>query len=125
VLSLALSLIFGAGQLIFGSLVARQMLRGGRWRIAGRYLLLLVSLWFVCSGVAELLVSGMEMARRLTAHPSASAFTTWRSRIDAALLVASVALFVALCLYPLVRRLAARPGAARDEAAPADSRGAP
>ena len=108
-LSLALSLLFGAGQLVIGGIVALGIARTGRWRAFGQYLLMLVALWFTCSGISELLVSGTEAVRAITMHPSAAAFAVWRSRIDAALLVVSAALAVALTLYPLVIRLRASP----------------
>lgn len=113
-LSLALSLLFGAGQLVIGGLVAWRIARSGRWRIFGQYLLMLVALWFVWSGISELLVSGMEAARDIFGHPSAAHFAAWRAPIDAALLVVSCVLAVALALYPIAIRLrAASPGAAR------------
>jgi hypothetical protein len=106
-LGLALSLLFGAGQLILGGFVALRIARTGRWRVFGQYLLMLVALWFTFSGVCELLVSGAEAARAITTHPSAAAFATWRSQIDGALLVVSVILALALALYPLALRLRA------------------
>jgi hypothetical protein len=106
---LILSLIFGAAQLTLGAVVAARLLRGGRWRVTAQFALLLISLWFVCSGLAELLVSGMEAMQRIVGHPSPVAFTLWRGRIDAGLLIATAALCVALCLFPLLRRLPSAP----------------
>ena len=77
----------------------------GLWRRAGLFVLLLIALWFVCSGLAELLVSGMEAARRLWGAPSAATFALWRGRVDAALLSATVVLLLALLVYPLLQRL--------------------
>ena len=68
-------------------------------------MLLLIALWFVCSGLAELLVSGMEASRRLWGTPGAATFALWRARADAALLWATIILALALVAYPLVQRL--------------------
>lgn len=68
-------------------------------------MLLLIALWFVCSGLAELLVSGMEAARRLWGTPDAATFALWRGRADAALLWATILLVLALLTYPLLQRL--------------------
>lgn len=68
-------------------------------------MLLLVALWFICSGLAELLVSGMEASRRLNGTPGAATFALWRSRADAALLWATIILVLALLVYPLLQRL--------------------
>jgi len=106
-MSLALSLLFGAGQLVIGGIVALRIARTGRWRAFGQYLLMLVALWFTFSGLSELLVSGTEAVRAITMHPSAAVFASWRSRIDGALLVVSACLAVALALYPLAIRLRA------------------
>ncbi len=69
------------------------------------FVLLLIALWFVCSGLAELLVSGMEAAHRLWGTPHAATFALWRGRADTALLWATILLVLALLLYPLLQRL--------------------
>ena len=106
-MSLALSLLFGVAQLGIGGAFAWHLLHGGRWRPARGYLLLLIAAWFVCSGIAELLVSGMETARRLWGAPTAASFALWRGRADLALAVASALLLLCLIAYPLLRRLPA------------------
>lgn len=68
-------------------------------------MLLLIALWFVCSGLAELLVSGMEASRLLRETPDAATFALWRGRADAALLWATILLALALVVYPLLQRL--------------------
>ncbi|MGZ3581807.1 MAG: hypothetical protein ACXWQR_07270 [Ktedonobacterales bacterium] len=68
-------------------------------------MLLLIALWFICSGLAELLVSGMEASRRLWGTPDAATFALWRGRADAALLWATIILALALIAYPLLQRL--------------------
>ncbi len=85
----------------------RHLLRGGRWRPVRGYLLLLVAAWFVCSGIAELIVSGMETWRRLWGAPSAASFALWRGRVDLALAVASSLLALCLIAYPVLRRATA------------------
>lgn len=69
------------------------------------FVLLLIALWFVCSGLAELLVSGMEASHRLWGTPSVATFALWRGRADAALLWATTLLVLALLVYPLLQRL--------------------
>lgn len=103
-LSLALSLLFGLAQLGIGSAVARHLLARDRWRPMRGFVLLLIAAWFVCSGIAELIVSGMEIWRRLWGAPSAASFALWRGRVDLALVVASALLLVALIASPLLRR---------------------
>lgn len=69
------------------------------------FVLLLIALWFVCSGLAELLVSGMEASHRLWGTLSVATFALWRGRADAALLWATILLVLALLVYPLLQRL--------------------
>ena len=71
------------------------------------YFLLLIAAWFVCSGLAELIVSGMETWRQLWGTPSAVSFALWRGRVDLALVAASALLLLGLIIYPLLRRLPA------------------
>jgi hypothetical protein len=94
-----LSLIFGAGQIVVGGIVARFSLVGlgqGVWTHARHFLLLVVSLWFIVSGTLELLVSGMESAQRLGAMISSETFTLWRARADTLLVWGCVALLASL-----------------------------
>lgn len=105
--SLALSLLFGLAQLGIGGAFMWYLLRRGRWRPVRGYVLLLIAAWFVCSGAAELVVSGMETAHRLWGAPSLATFALWRGRADLALLVASGLLVLCLIAYPLLRRLPA------------------
>jgi hypothetical protein len=101
-------LIFGAGQIVVGGIVARFSLVGlgqGVWTHARHFLLLVVSLWFIVSGTLELLVSGMETAQRLGAAISSETFTLWRARADTSLVWVSVALLASLLVYELARRL--------------------
>ena len=104
-LSLLLSLAFGGGQVLIGAFVARGIIATQRWRSPGAYLLLLVCLWFVCSGVAELIVSGLEAARRLTGAPNTATVARWRGAVDGALIGATLVLGVAMLAYPLLRRV--------------------
>ena len=71
-------------------------------------MLLLLSLWFLCSGVAELIVSGMEVVHRLTGALDAATFARWRGLVDGALICATLLLAVALLAYPLLCSTAAR-----------------
>ena len=100
-LNLILSLLFGLGQVVVGAWLARYALTGERrrqWRVA---LLGFVGLWFVVSGVIELVVSGMESSQRLTGAPAAAVFVMWRGRADSALFIASACLALCAVCYPL------------------------
>jgi hypothetical protein len=79
------------------------VLRRG-WREARMFVLLLIAAWFVCSGLAELAVSGGETIRLVWGAPSATALAALKARADAALLAATLVLLVCLLAYPLVRR---------------------
>jgi hypothetical protein len=87
-----------------GAAVARVILLRRGWREPRAFVLLLIAAWFVCSGLAELAVSGGETIRLLWGAPSAAALAALKARADAALLAATLALLVCLLAYPLVRR---------------------
>lgn len=106
-ISLALSLLFGVAQLGIGGAFVWHLLRRDRWRPLRGYFLLMIAAWFVCSGIAELIVSGMETTHRLWGAPAAASFAVWRGRVDVALAIASALLLVCLFAYPLMRRLPA------------------
>jgi hypothetical protein len=72
--------------------------------------LLLIAYWFICSGIAELFVSGMEFAHQVSGQPPGQAVDMWRGRADAALLLVTLALMAALPVYLMVRRLFADRG---------------
>jgi hypothetical protein len=109
-LNLILSLVFGVGQIAVGGWIAVHTLRQrSSWR---QGVMVCVGLWFVVSGVVELLVSGMEASQRLTGAPAAAVFELWRARGDTALAVATVALACGAIAYPLVLRWRVRNGVA-------------
>ena len=107
-INLILSLIFGVGQIVIGGLVARHSLGQGIWADTRRFLLFLVSLWFMCSGFLELFVSGMETADRLSGSFPTPTFDLWRARADTLLLLVSLALLASLLAYLVLKRF--RPG---------------
>lgn len=112
-LSLGLSLLFGFGQVVVGGGLAFHGMRRGRWRRIGVFVSVLVGGWFVCSGLTELFVSGMEAAYLLGGAPGPVTFALWRGRADGALLVASVLLALAGLAGVVVLRV--RPGAQSGE----------
>ncbi len=102
---LIISLLFGVGQCAVGAILVARGLRAGRWRRLGLYAAAILGAWFVCSGVAELIVSGLALASAWWSVPTLAALARARSVADGALLVASGALALALPLYPLWLRL--------------------
>jgi hypothetical protein len=104
-LSLVISLLFGIGQVAGGGAVVWWLLAHRRAGEPRTFVLLLLASWFMCSGIAELFVSGMEFARQVSGQPSVHAFETWRGRANAALLLVTLVLAAALPVYLMVRRL--------------------
>ena len=92
------------GQVVCGAIVARHSLRQGIWGQARHFFILLVSVWFMCSGCLELLVSGLETATRLGASVSIVTVDLWRARADTALAVVSLLLLLSLLVYAIARR---------------------
>ena len=91
-INLALSLLFGVGQIIVGGAL---VLHGRRqWRRAGDFLLMLVGAWVTCSGIIELFVSGMESLQRLSGVPDSATFILWRGRADGMLALATGAILL-------------------------------
>ena len=97
--------MFAIVQIGVGGVAAQRILARGLWRRAGMFVLLLIALWFVCSGLTEVVVSGMEASRRLWGTPGAATFALWRGRADAALLSATILLALALLAFPLLQRV--------------------
>ena len=85
--NLALSLLFGVGQIVVGALFLAH--GRNRWRRAGVFLLMLAGAWCICSGVIELFVSGMESVQRLSGSPDQATFSLWRGRADTGLAIAT------------------------------------
>jgi hypothetical protein len=102
-------LIFGAGQVVGGGIVARSSFHRGIWKHARAFLLVVVSLWFICSGFLELLISGLEFARRLGSGLSVDTFDLWRARADNLLVWISILLLSCLLAYSIIRRLHSGP----------------
>ena len=109
--NLVLSLIFGVGQIVVGGALVGYGVTGGRWRRWRVALAAFIGAWFVASGGAELLVSGMEVAQRLTGAPTPAVFAAWRGHADAALFAVTAALALGGLAY-LVAALAGWPGRA-------------
>jgi hypothetical protein len=84
-------------------------MRAGRWWRLGWFAATILGAWLMCSGVAELVVSGLAVASSWRGAPTPAALAHARSTVDSALLVASGALALALVLYPLWLRLRPAP----------------
>ena len=110
-INLALSLIFGAGQIVVGAALMRHAAKHNRWRRAWRsFGLALAGVWLITSGAVELFVSGMEAFMRLTGTPTQAFFTLWRGRGDTLLFAVSALLVVLALAWPLAQRLLAKRG---------------
>jgi hypothetical protein len=103
-LPLVISLVFGAAQAIFGVVVLAHGLRAGRWRRTGTFLLLVLGAWALCSGLAELVVSGMVATARMAGAPEVVRISAVRQAADTALVVATLALLALLLGYSIWRR---------------------
>jgi hypothetical protein len=103
--ALAISLLFGVGQLVVGALLVGRGLRGGRWRRLSVYVATILGVWLACSGIVELYVSGLALASLSWGVPSPRDLAQWRQRADDVLLGATGALALLLLLYPAWRRL--------------------
>lgn len=103
-INLVLSLIFGLGQVVVGGWLAAYPLARRRYLQWRQGLMVFVGLWFVVSGLIELVVSGMETSQRLTGAPGAMAFALWRGRADTALFVASALLACGAVVYVVALR---------------------
>lgn len=99
--NLILSLIFAVGQIVVGGWLAVYPLAHGQFHRWRQGLMAFVGLWFVVSGVVELMVSGMETSQHLTGAPGVALFGVWRGRADTALFVASAVLACGVVLYLL------------------------
>lgn len=104
--NLGLSLLFGVGQIVVGSLLVAH--GRNRWRRAGVFVMMLAGAWFVCSGIIELFVSGMESLQRLSGVPDLATFSLWRGRADTALAVATGVILLIGLLGALSGRLSWR-----------------
>lgn len=111
---LAISLVFGAGQVAVGGALAWRGLGHGRWRRAASFTMALIGLWVMCSGVAELIVSGLEAAAQGWHTPAAQTVAAVRHTADGGLLAAAVLLAVALGVYLVWWRAGQIAGRKRD-----------
>lgn len=104
-ITLVMSLVFAIGQILIGGGAMWYAARRVRtWR-AGIMLTFALGLWFFCSGLAELLVSGMEAARDLGRGPNTATFALWHTRADAFLLAVTVVAGTFAFVGPVAIRL--------------------
>lgn len=111
--NLVLSLVFGVGQLAIGAWLMRYGLRPSHWRQWRSVLAGAAGIWFCVSGVGEMIVSGMEVSRRLNGSPSVATAMTWRLGVDSALYVTTGALVIAMIAYVVALWLIAQRSADR------------
>ena len=98
---LAISLLFGMGQIAGGGGLVLRGLRGGRWRRLGIYATMVLGAWFVCSGAVELFVSTLTVTAGTWGLPASGTLARLRGGADGGLVWASLALVVLACLYPV------------------------
>jgi hypothetical protein len=103
--NLIMSLIFGVGQVGVGSwlvwyeLAPRAWRRPSHWRDWRAILAGAAGVWFIVSGVCELIVSGMETSRLRGGGPSLAAYDVTKTAADGVLFAVTAALAVALAVY--------------------------
>jgi hypothetical protein len=105
-MSLVLSLLFGVGQIGAGCLLVAHGRR--RWRRGGVFVLMLVGIWFVCSGATELFVSGMEACQQIGVGPDTATFILWRGRADTLLAVATGIILLSGILIAVIGKVSWR-----------------
>lgn len=98
-MTLAISLLFGLGQIVAGAVLVWRLLAARRWTHRNRVIGALAGIWLLVSGGGECLVAGAEALHR-------AGIPALRAHVDAVLLGVTVALFVALAAYLLVMRAA-------------------
>lgn len=103
--NLYLSLAFGVGQVIIGVAMALFVTRKRRWQKMTHALLAFIGLWFACSGITELIVSGAEVLARTTHTLSLASASHLRAQADEAFLIASLMLLTIGAAYLLSIRL--------------------
>lgn len=107
-LSLTISLVFGVGQCVVGAALLIRAVRAHNWRRPSLFVSGILGAWAICSGIAELIVSGLTAFSLASGSTAPSALSAVRHAADMALLVASGVLVLPLLLYPLWRRLQTR-----------------
>lgn len=107
-LPLTISLIFGVGQCVVGAGLLVRALRAHNWQRPALFVSGVLGAWAICSGMAELVVSGFTAFSLSSRVAGPSALSGVRHAADTALLVASGVLVLPLLVYPFWRRLRAR-----------------
>jgi hypothetical protein len=103
--NLVMSLIFGVGQIAVGGwlvwyeLAPRAWRKPGHWRDWRAMLAGAAGVWFLVSGVCELIVSGMETNRLRGSGPSLATYSVTKAAADGVLFAVTAALAAALVVY--------------------------
>jgi hypothetical protein len=102
---LIISIVFGVLQVGLGTAI---QLHGWRHRLFGRFRFFLIglgSIWFICSGIDELIVSSVDIINRSTHLLNVSQVQTLHNEAQAALVAATFVLILGVAVYPLAVRL--------------------
>jgi hypothetical protein len=99
--SLLISLVFGVGQCVVGVALGLRAARRGRWRRFPIFAAGMLGAWAICSGLAELVVSGYALSLASGVPGAQHALGDVRRAADTSLLIASGMLVLLLCFYPL------------------------
>jgi len=114
-ISLVISIVFGVLQIGIGSTI---QIHGWRHRLFGRLRFFLIGLggiWFICSGIDELVVSSVDMLNRNGHLLDATRIQALHSQAQMALWAATLALVLCVAAYPLVARLPGMRSSWRDQ----------
>lgn len=104
-LTLLISLLFGVGQCAVGAILVRRSVRSGGRNGPSLYLAGLLGAWAICSGLAELLVSGFALVVQARGASLSPTLAEVRHLADTALVLITVLLLGLVLAYSLARRM--------------------
>jgi hypothetical protein len=101
--SLLISLLFGVGQCAVGAILVRRSLRSGIRGGPSIVFAGLLGVWAICSGLAELLVSGFALVVQTRGASLSPTLAEVRRLADTALVLITVVLLGLVAAYSLAR----------------------